>query len=88
MQLYADILNRPISLLQTTECAAWGVALLAAHAAGLLKEPPDGLAKKISKHGKQYTPRPNQVKAYDDRLEIYRQIYPKNKDLIHKMAEL
>ncbi|MFA5864125.1 MAG: FGGY-family carbohydrate kinase [Phycisphaerae bacterium] len=88
MQLYADILDRPISLLQTTECAAWGVALLAASAAGLLKDTPDEVAKKISTPGKQYTPREDQVKAYNDRLQIYRQIYPKNKDLIHQLAEL
>jgi xylulokinase len=88
MQLYADILNRPVSLLQTTECASWGVALLGAHAAGLLKEAPDVVARKRSTVGKQYTPRPEMVKAYDDRLALYRQLYPLNKDIIHKIAAL
>jgi xylulokinase len=88
MQLYADILNRPISILQTTECAAWGVALLGAHAAGLLTETPDVAARKLSTTGKQYLPRDEMVKAYNDRVAIYRQLYPLNKDLIHKIAAL
>jgi xylulokinase len=88
MQLFADILNRPISILQTTECAAWGVALLGAHAAGLLKNPPDTLARKLSTTGKQYTPRQDMVQAYDQRMAIYRQIYPKTKELMHQLAAL
>ncbi|NLE29183.1 MAG: hypothetical protein GX629_05895 [Phycisphaerae bacterium] len=88
MQLYADILNRPISILQTTECAAWGVALMGAHAAGLLKENPDVVARKVSSTGKQYTPREENVKAYNARLEIYSELYPKNKELIHKLSAL
>ncbi len=88
MQLYADILDRPIGILQTTECAAWGVALLGAHAAGLIKERPDEVARKLSKVGKQYTPRPDQARQYNDRLAIYRQIYPKMKDLMHQLDAL
>jgi sugar (pentulose or hexulose) kinase len=88
MQLYADIMNRPVSLLQTTECASWGAALLGAYAGGLMKEKPDVVARKLSKVGKQYQPRPEMVKAYDTRLEIYRQLYPLNKELIHKIAAL
>jgi xylulokinase len=88
MQIYADILNRPISILQTTECAAWGVALLGANAGGLLKDRPDAIAQKISRTGKQYTPRPDQVKLYNDRLAIYRQIYPKTEELMHQLSAL
>ncbi len=88
MQLFADILNRPISILQTTECAAWGVALLGAHAAGLLKNPPDTVARKLSTTGKQYTARQDMVQAYDHRMAIYRQIYPKNKELMHQLSAL
>jgi xylulokinase len=88
MQLYADILNRPISILQTTECAAWGVALLGAYAGGVLKDKPDVAARKISSTGKKYMPREDSVKTYNSRLEIYRELYPKNKELIHKLARL
>jgi xylulokinase len=88
MQLYADILNRPISILQTTECAAWGVALLGGYAAGVLKEKPDVVARKVSTTGTQYIPREESVKAYNSRLEIYRELYPKNKELIHKLSAL
>lgn len=88
MQLFADILNRPISILQTTECAAWGAALLGAHAAGLIPDPPDVRARTLSRTGRQYTPRADQVKRYNERLAIYREIYPRTKELMHRLAEL
>ncbi len=88
MQIYADILNRPISILQTTECAAWGVALLGAHAVGLLRDLPDIYARKVAKTGKRFEPNPTKSSLYDKRMKIYKQIYKKNKSLLHTLAKL
>ncbi len=88
MQIYADILNRPITVLRTTECAAWGVALLGAHSAGLLRDLPDVYARKIAKTGKQFEPRQEIATLYDKRMKIYAQLYKKNKSLLHQLSKL
>jgi len=88
MQIYADILNRPIAILQTTECAAWGVALLGAHSAGLLRDLPDVYARKIAKTGKRFEPNETKSALYKKRMKIYSQLYKKNKSLLHQLARL
>ncbi len=88
MQMFANILNKPVSILQTTECAAWGVALLAANAAGLLRDLPDEAARKLAKTGQQFDPQADQVVEYQKRLAIYRQIYNSNKSIMHLIDEL
>ncbi len=88
MQIYANILNRPIAILQTTECAAWGVALLGAHASGLLRDLPDILARKIAKTGKRFEPNEKVSLHYDKRMKIYSRLYRKNKSLLHSITKL
>ena len=88
MQIYADVLNRPISILQTTECAAWGVGLLGAHSAGLLRDLPDVYARKIAKDGKRFEPNKEKANLYDKRMEIYKQVYKRNKSILHSLSKL
>ncbi len=88
MQIYSDVLNRPISVLQITESACWGVALLGGYGAGIIKEKPDILAQNHSKIEKTFYPDDKRAQAYCERFDIYRRIYSQNKELLYRLAEL
>jgi len=87
MQLYADVLDRPVTVLEITEGACWGAALLAAHALGRIDRP-DEFARNTVTKGTTYRPRPQMRDRYRRRLDIYRQIYPTTRDLLHQLARL
>jgi len=87
MQTYADVLDRPVTVLEITEGACWGVALLAAAGLGRIDNAAD-YARKAVISGRTYKPRAEFRDLYQKRLDLYRQIYPTNKDLIHQLVQL
>ena len=68
MQIYADVLDRPIRVADSHQCTALGAAVLAAAAAGLF-ESPSAAVKKLTQPGNTlYLPDP-------ERAACYRNIY-------------
>ncbi len=87
MQLKADILNRPIVVLDTTEAAALGVALLGARAAGLIDSANEAAAR-FARTGREFFPDSKRAACYNRRLGIYRDLYPATAELVHRISAL
>ncbi|MBN1345880.1 MAG: hypothetical protein JXQ73_24535 [Phycisphaerae bacterium] len=87
MQLKADILGRPVVVLEMTESAALGVALLGARAAGLI-DSVTGAAKEFARTGRTFEPDPKRSSMYNDRLAIYRDLYPATHPLSARIGDL
>ena len=89
LQLYADILNRPVVQLEVTEGAALGVALLGAHGAGRCsaKEVHE-VVRNQTREGTVFEPNAQRAARYRERFEIYRDIYDTTQDLTHRIYEL
>ena len=80
-QLKADVLGRPITVLNITEAACLGVAMLAraADTGELVLD----LAARWNKPVSQKQPDPKAAEHYRNRFEFYKQLYPALKDLSH-----
>ncbi len=87
MQLKADVLGRPVVVLETTESAALGVALLGARAAGLI-DSVTAAAAEFARTGRTFEPDPARSRVYNSRLDIYRDLYPATRPLTHRIADL
>jgi xylulokinase len=89
MQIYADVLDRPVVQLEVTEGASLGVALLGAHAAGLMTAAQ--LAECIraaAKEGRTFEPDARRARSYAERFAIYRDLYPSTRALTHRLFGL
>jgi len=84
LQLKANIFNRPVYVLSVSEAACLGAALLAGVAVGEYREVDQAVAATVQVT-ESYQPEPAQVARYQERYQIYRQIYPTLKDLVHQM---
>jgi xylulokinase len=87
MQLKADVLGRPVAVLETTESAALGVALLGARAAGLIESVSEA-ASRFARTGRRFEPDARRSAVYNHRLAIYRDLYPTTRPLCHRIAAL
>ena len=72
-QLTADIFGRELTAGETFETAGLGAAVLTAVGVGLHPTIPAAVAAMV-RHGRIYTPRPDQVALYD---QLYRRVYLK-----------
>jgi xylulokinase len=75
MQIKADVMNREIALLETSEAGTLALALLCAKAMGEI----DDLAvaaRSAAKQSKVFVPDPNRVSIYASLMKRYRRIYP------------
>lgn len=73
-QLKANILNRPISVIEIDEAGCFGAAMIA-----LSAETATPLAELTAKGSKEImlvTPIPEQVEIYNTKFEIYKKVYP------------
>ncbi len=80
LQLKADICQVPLRVPQVTEAACLGAALLAGVGARVYRDAIDAASKTIRVE-RQIEPQPASVAAYEQRFQVYRQIYPTLKDL-------
>lgn len=87
MQLKADMLGRPVAVLETTEAASLGVALLGGRAAGLI-DSVNQAAERFAKTGRTFEPDPSRSEAYRERLAVYRDLYPTTRPLMHRITSL
>ncbi len=90
MQIAADLLDRPVAILSVNEVAGLGAAVMGARAAGILADEgeADELIAKCANIDKVLEPQPEHADRYTERFEIYRDLYPKTKDLSHRIFAL
>ena len=87
MQIYADVLGKPVLRLGLEEGTSLGVAMLAGHAAGLIDDM-DATRAPFVRASRAFEPDPARKARYDERFGIYRDLYPATKDLSHRIARL
>jgi len=87
MQIVADILGKPVVTLRATEGASWGAALMGAKAAGIVTDPEE-LARQVAQPKKRYEPRKEYKEAYRRRFALYRELYERNRDILHALSDL
>ncbi len=75
MQVYADVLNRPLSVMEIEHAPAVGSAIQAAVAAGVHPDIDAASAAMGSKRENAYLPDPGRAAAYDRLYAHYRQLY-------------
>ena len=90
MQIYADVLDRPVAVLAVSEAAARGVALLGARAAGIVSsnEQVEQIAANQARVERLFEPRPTHARAYRERFAIYRDLYPRTREMTHRIFAL
>ena len=90
MQIAADILDRPVAVTSVTEGAALGAALMGARASGAIGSVSEmeEVVRKAARVERVLQPRPEQVKRYGERFQIYRELYPQTRDISHRLFAL
>jgi xylulokinase len=86
-QLQADIYGEPIRRTEVDEGPAYGAALLGGVAAGTYQD--TGEACSVVKLREEVTePDPERTRVYDEYYEVYRSLYPAQKDTMHRLLDL
>lgn len=80
IQLRADVLNKQIRTIQSSNTAAYGAAMLGAMAAGIYTEVEE--VPCIEDYGRIVEPKSDNVNFFAKHSEIYRQLYPNLKELM------
>jgi L-ribulokinase len=99
MQIYADVCDRPLSIIGSEQGPALGSAIHAAVAAGAHPDVVAAAAAMGSVHRAAYRPDPARVKAYDALYEEYRRLHdhfgrgegPRNEggnDVLHRLRRI
>ena len=86
-QLFADIFNCPVALLETQEGSAYGAALLAMIGTGAYTNAAE-LCSKVLKESVVRGPHAEAAARYLKRYEIYRQLYPALQSTFRAISEL
>ncbi len=90
MQVAADVLGRPVAITTVTEGAAFGAALLGAKAAGVVRSLSEieQIVQDSARVECVLEPRLDRTRKYDERFKIYKDLYPRTKDLSHRVFAL
>jgi len=80
LQLKADVFNRRVVSLETSEAACLGVALLAGTAAGAYRSLGEAVAATV-RPTRTYTPDPQRARFYGEQFGRYRRLYPLTEQL-------
>ena len=75
MQIYADVLNKPIEIAPTTQAGALGSAIYGAVAGGLYPDIESASKAMAGKSNLIYTPNPDDVKAYEVLYNEYKSLH-------------
>ncbi|HET6443571.1 MAG TPA: FGGY-family carbohydrate kinase [candidate division Zixibacteria bacterium] len=84
LQLKADICGVPVVVPAITEAASRGAALLAGAAAGHFSSAAEAAEKKLL-FGRRFDPDLKRKALYDERFDLYREVYPALKSIHHRM---
>jgi len=74
-QIQADIFNKEISMTQSIEQAAMGVAILAGIGVGIYKDAEEGCKKVVKLKEERIKPIPENVDIYNQQFKIYQSLY-------------
>jgi xylulokinase len=80
IQLRADVLNKQIRTIESSNTAAYGAAMLGAMAAGIYTKIED--VPCIEDYGRVVEPKSDNVSFFEKHSEVYRQLYPNLKELM------
>lgn len=86
LQIKADIMGVPISVPAVSEAGCLGCAILAGAATGVYSSIREA-AQTVSKIERTYEPNTEFHRLYSERFDCYKEIYPRLKDLFHRMPE-
>ena len=75
MQIYADVLNRPVEVSETTQAGALGSAIYAAVAGGMYASVTEAADRMAAKVERMYTPNPGAAQAYAEMFGRYRELH-------------
>ncbi len=84
MQIVADVCGKTLLVPEVTIGASYGDAMIAAVAAGAWKDFEE-LASKV-KIAKTYEPNPDNFEAYKKYQQLFDELYPATKDLVHRLG--
>ena len=84
LQLKADITGVPVVVPRITEAASWGAALLAGLGAGRFASATEA-AEETVHLDRWFEPDAARAARYEERYALYREVYPRLKDLHHRM---
>ncbi len=87
LQLKADLYNKKIVSLQVSEAASLGAAILAGVAIGEYKSIDEAVGA-VVKEKETFYPQKDKVKIYEERFQIYRDIYPTLRNLNHRISAM
>lgn len=91
LQIYADILNRPIRIARQEQTTALGAAILAASAAGLHSSPAEAVRAMTRPPETVYYPNPERAAAYDSLYREYRTLaeyFARENPVMHRLQKL
>jgi xylulokinase len=81
MHIVCDMAGMPVHIPETYQCSSFGDAMMAAIGAGVLENFHD--LREALPEGRVLQPDAENHKYYQEHYEIYKQLYLKNKDLMH-----
>jgi xylulokinase len=84
LQLKADITGVPVVAPRVTEAACWGAALLAGAGAGAFDDVAEAAADSLQL-ARRFAPDAARAARYEDRYDLYRELYPTVKGLLHRL---
>jgi len=87
LKIKSDILDKKIVTLKNPEAASLGAALLAGVAIGEYKSYEDAVENAV-KEDRVFSPDEDSNMQYNKRYMIYKDIYSKNRELLHRISEL
>ncbi len=92
MQIYADVLNRPISLLESSQGPALGSAIHAAVAAGIHADIGQAAARMGKRRDRVYVPDRGHAEAYDRLYAVYARLHDyfgrDSRELMRQLQEI
>lgn len=86
MQIKSDIMGVPISVPSVSEAGCLGCAILAGAATGVYSSIREA-AQSVARIERTYEPNGEFHRLYRERFDCYKEIYPRLKDLFHRMPE-
>jgi xylulokinase len=84
-QLIADVMRRPVSVVAQPESTCLGAGMLAAAAVGIHASVPAAAAA-MSGTVQRYEPRSEASATYDRLFDVYRDVYPANRELFARLS--
>ena len=73
VQIFADVLQIPVDVVEDKEIGAWGAAMAAGIAAGIYPDYPSAIARTV-KITKTVYPDPSRRETYEKKYEVYRKV--------------